>query len=482
MEKRTKIIATVGPASESVEKLVELINAGVNVFRMNFSHGTHEYHLGVLSNIRKAMKETNKIVGILQDISGPKIRVEKLKEDFFLKENDKIIFQKESIVGEKIDENNYRLSINQSSIIDLLKVDDLVYLYDGYIRTQVVEKHDDFVVIEVKNGGKLSSNKGVNFPNTSIGIDVLTPKDKKDMQWGVENDVDFMAISFVQNANDMIAAREIVSKHGGKQHLFAKIEKFDAVENIDSILEVSDGIMVARGDLGIEVPYHEVPAIQKMIIKKANIASKPVITATQMLFSMIEKEFATRAEISDVANSVLDGTDAVMLSEESAVGHNPVLAVQTMANTIKGAEKVYPYNKFSQFSHFDDTDMVDESATRLASSVGASGILTVTSSGQSAKKIARYRPKCPVLAIAHNEKVLRLLTIVWGVVPAFKADEEKFENMLGKIIKDGLKREIIELDKTYMLTAGYPVGVSGTTNLIRILKKSEMEFFKNYGN
>jgi len=481
MKKRTKILATVGPASDTTEKLIELIEAGVDVFRMNFSHGTHEYHSQILSNIREAMKRTGLVVGILQDISGPKIRVEKLKEDFYLKMGDKITFQKESIVGEQTDVNSYRLSINQSKILDSLKINDLVYLYDGYIRTEVIERHEDFVIAEVKNGGKLSSNKGVNFPNTSIGIDVLTKKDRVDMRWGVENSVDFMAISFVQNASDMITAREIVDSYGGKQQLFAKIEKFDAVENIDSILEVSDGLMVARGDLGIEVPYYEVPPIQKTLIRKANAASKPVITATQMLFSMIEKESATRAEISDVANSVLDGTDAVMLSEESAVGHNPVLAVQTMVNTIKGVEKVYPFNKFSQFLYHDDTDMIDESAVRLAEGVAASGILAITSSGQSAKKIARYRPECPIFAITHDERVLKLLTIVWGVVPAFKVDEAKFENMLGNVVREGIEKNVLDPEKTYMLTAGYPVGVSGTTNLIRILKKDEMEFFKKYG-
>jgi pyruvate kinase len=299
------------------------------------------------------------------------------------------------------------------------------------------------------------------------------------MLWGIEHGVDFMAISFVQNAQDMSNARKIVEENGGNQQLFAKIEKFDAVENIDEILEASDGLMVARGDLGIEVPYYEVPSIQKTLIKKANEASKPVITATQMLLSMTEKETATRAEISDVANAVLDGTDAVMLSEESAVGHNPILAVETMTNTIRQIETIYPYNKFSYFSHYDTTDMIDESAVRLANDLETDAILAFTTSGQSAKKIARYRPDCPIYAIIHDCSVARSLTIVWGVLPAFFVHKAGFESMMGEVIKNGLKDDVLHLESTYMLTAGDPVGIPGTTNSLRILRQNELEYFNN---
>jgi len=335
MQKRTKIVATVGPSSDSVEVLSQMIHSGVNVFRLNFSHGTHDYHSKVLANIRSSMNKTGLIVGVLQDISGPKIRIGVLKEEFHLHPKDRLDFYRDPIEGERIGEHHYTVSINENSILDLLNVGDSIYLHDGNIRARIVSCEDRFIQAEIENNGKLNSRKGINFPNTRLGIDILTAKDRDDMAWGVANGVDFMAISFVQNGLDMIRAREIVRSLGGEVQLFAKIEKFDAVENIDDILEHSDGLMVARGDLGIEVPYYQVPTIQKMLIRKANERSKPVITATQMLLSMTQNETATRAEISDVANAVLDGTDAVMLSEESAIGDNPILVVETMVNTIQ---------------------------------------------------------------------------------------------------------------------------------------------------
>lgn len=251
------------------------------------------------------------------------------------------------------------------------------------------------------------------------------------------------------------------------------------MENIDAILEHSDGIMVARGDLGIEVPFHEVPGLQKMLIKKANEASKPVITATQMLLSMTLNETATRAEISDVANAVLDGTDAVMLSEESAVGKNPVLVVETMMQTIQGAEKIYPYNKYSKYTIRDATDSINEAAVRLCEDTDAWGIIVVSASGSSVKKLARYRPNRDIYAVVHNEKVAKFLTICWGVVPAFLVKEDSLGQMMSEVMHQGFERGVLHLDKSYILTAGDPVGVSGSTNMIRILREHEMEFFKS---
>jgi len=424
------------------------------------------------------MKNTGLVVGVLQDISGPKVRVGKLEADFILKNGDVLEFVVDEILGVKIAEGHYRLTINQPDILPKMKVDEFIYLYDGNIRAQVKSVGEKVIAV-VQNSGKLSSNKGVNFPNTRIGIDVLTPKDRRDMLWGIEHDVDFMAISFVQNAEDMQRAREIVQTNGGEQQLFAKIEKFDAVENIDEILAASDGIMVARGDLGIEVPYYEVPAIQKMIIHKANEASKPVITATQMLLSMTENETATRAEISDVANAVLDGTDVVMLSEESAIGHNPVLAVETMFNTIRETEKMYDYDKFSGYSMHDEMDVIDESAVMLADNLNANALLALTTSGQSAKKLARYRPKKAILAIMHDERVARSLTIVWGVVPAFLVDKNSLEEMMCQVVKEGLEDKVLDRKGCYVLTAGDPVGVAGTTNSIRILRSHELDYFES---
>ncbi|MDY0121051.1 MAG: pyruvate kinase [Sulfurimonas sp.] len=478
MKKRTKIVATIGPASDSLEMIEALILEGVNVFRLNFSHGSHEYHSSVLQKIRQAEQNTGYMVGVLQDISGPKVRVGALESSFELEENDTIEFLKKDILGYQVTKHKYRVSINQPTILDQLKKGDAVYLYDGMIRTVVTSTTPSSVSVVVENRGILSSKKGINFPNTYLGINILTSKDKQDMLWGIQNDIDFMAISFVQNAQDMNDARAIIQKHDANIQLFAKIEKFDAVENIDAILKVSDGIMVARGDLGIEVPFFDVPSLQKMLIAKANAASKPVITATQMLLSMTDKERATRAEISDIANAVLDGTDAVMLSEESAVGLHPKLVVKTMCQTIQGAEKNYPFDKFDIFGKDDVTDSINEAAVKLCKDVDAWGLISVTSSGTSVRKIARYRPRRDIYAVVHSPKTARFLTICWGVVPAFYVKEDSLSQMMREVVLQGEQRGVIFMERSYILTAGDPTGVPGSTNIIRLLRRHEMEFFK----
>ena len=477
MKKHTKILATVGPASESIEVLEAMIKAGANLFRLNFSHGTHEHHAVVLGNIREAARRTDRIIGVLQDISGPKVRIGELKEPVELKIGDRIEFLRyDDVIGERNAAGVLRLSLNYPELLDLVKVGQAIYLYDGMIRTEVIEVGGT-IVCEVQNNGKLASRKGVNFPNTPLGIDVLTPKDREDIAWGVEHGVDFMAISFVQHAKDMTDARALVKSLGGDQELIAKIEKFDAVEEIDEILAVSDGLMVARGDLGIEVPYYRVPLIQKALIAKANAASKPVITATQMLLSMTEKERATRAEISDVANAVLDGTDAVMLSEESAVGKYPVKAIETMVQTIREAETIYPYHRISYYEAFDEMDVIDESTVLLSQKINAAAILSMTGSGQSAKKLSRYRPLKPIYAITNDEAIARKLTLIWGVLPAFLAKSSSVRDMLIEVVHDGLERDVLKRDQMYIVTAGDPVGIPGTTNTIRILRRAEMDYY-----
>lgn len=477
MKKRTKILATIGPASDTIETIESLIRAGVNIFRLNFSHGTYEYHFDVLTKIREAMKKTGLVVGVLQDISGPKIRIGELEHHFELKEGDLIVFHKKNIIGRAISEGRYEVSINYPKILSQLRVGDYIYLYDGIIRTKVITCKDEKVEVIVENSGILSSKKGVNFPNTALGVDILTQKDRADMEWGVKNGVDFMAISFVQDASDMLKARSIVSNLGGKQMLIAKIEKFDAVLNIDAILEASDGLMVARGDLGIEVAYYEVPNIQKMLINKANMASKPVITATQMLLSMTHSERATRAEISDIANAVLDGTDAVMLSEESAVGQHPILAVSTMFETIRETEKEYGYYRFSKQKYEDDTNAIDEAAVRLSRDLNVDGILSITSSGNSARKLAKFRPSKPIYAITHDDTVRQQLTLTWGVVPVFSVKNSSFGQTIRDVMQKGFKDGVLNPKRSYILTAGDPVGISGSTNTIRLLREVEMEFF-----
>ena len=472
MLKKTKIVATIGPASEKKDVLRQMIINGVNVFRFNFSHGTHEYHKKNLRNIRKVAKELNTRVGILQDISGPKIRTGELKEPFELKKGDKLDFYKEQILGVKLDSNHYKLSINQSEILNILKIDDYIYLYDGSIRAKVTKINQNYIQTLIENDGFLSSNKGINFPNTKINIDVITEKDRNDILWGIENNVDFLAISFVQNAKDINEVREILEKNNAEIAIFAKIEKFD------EIINSSDGIMVARGDLGIEVPYYKVPNIQKQIIHKANSASKPVITATQMLFSLSKSKTATRAEISDVANAVLDGTDAVMLSEESAVGIDPANAVDIMCKTIIETEKYYPYNKFDIFEYCDDTDKIMQSSAKLGVDLKVDSIFALTSSGKSAIKIARYRPNIKIIAIAHSKKTLNFLTIVWGVNPAILVNPSNELTLLLKdTVKSSVEKGLVDREKCYILTAGFPIGVKGSSNLIRILQKEQIDYY-----
>lgn len=476
MNKNTKILATLGPKSDTVEIIESLIKSGANMFRLNFSHGSHEYHLQTLTNIRIAMKNLNTRVGILQDISGPKVRIGDLKEDFQLKKDDEITFEKEDILGYKKEDRKYVVSINYPKLLEKVKVDEFIYLYDGTIRARVI-KSGLKIVARIENNGVLSSRKGINFPNTVINIDVITEKDEKDIAWGVLNKVDFFAISFVQNKADMEHARKLLDGYSGK--LIAKIEKFDAVENIDKILEASDGLMVARGDLGIEVPYSEVPIIQKQLIKKANAVSKPVITATQMLLSMTTNERATRAEISDVANAVLDGTDVVMLSEESAIGENPANVVTTMSTIIAKTEEIYNYEKQYKMEYLDQFDVIQATATKLADDIKAKGILALTSSGQSALRMSRYRPKTPILAFSHKKEVLSSLSIAWGINLFGTIKENKGTKMISTMLNKLEERGILDHKGPYIATVGYPAGTPGSTNIIKILNENEINYYLN---
>lgn len=477
MNKRTRILATLGPASHDIKVIEGLIKAGANMFRLNFSHGSHEYHLETLNNIRTAMKNLDKTVGVLQDISGPKVRIGDLKEPFELHKDDVITFLKDEVIGYKKADKEYIVSINYPDILAKVKIDEYIYLYDGTIRAKVIQIGKE-VKARIENQGILSSRKGINFPNTVIDIDVITKKDEKDMAWGIENQVDYFAISFVQNAKDMKKARKILGNYDGK--LIAKIEKFDAVENIDEIIEASDGIMVARGDLGIEVPYYDVPTIQKMLIKKANLKGIPVITATQMLLSMTENERATRAEISDVANAVLDGTDVVMLSEESAIGENPVNVVETMHNIIAKTEGIYNFEKQNEYPYLDEFDVIQATVTKLADDINADGILAITSSGKSAQKMSRYRPKTPIYTFTHKKKVLNSLTAIWGVEPVETIKEAQASKMFQKMLKALDERKILNKKGIYIATVGYPVGMPGSTNTIKILTPSEIEYYLNF--
>ncbi len=461
---RTKIIATIGPSSEN--KVKELIKAGVSAFRINFSHGTHDIHRRYIETIRKWEKELNKPVAILQDLSGPKIRLNEVKEPFHVSYGDRIKIVKQKVMGTK-----EALSINYPEIIDKLKVGDRIYIADGTIRLKVEEKTDDGIVAKVIVGGVISSKKGVNFPKLKLDIPALTDKDKEDLKFGIENGIDIVALSFVKKSKDVVQTKEYISSITDRYiPVFAKIEKHEAVENIDEILKVSDGIMVARGDLGVEIEMEKVPVVQKMIIKKANTNAKPVITATQMLISMVSSLRPTRAEVSDIANAVLDGTDAVMLSDETTIGKFPVEAVEVMRKTIEETEKIYEFYR-AYSDNLNPDEAIASASSSIAKDIKADGIVVFTKSGRSARAVSKFRPKSPILAVTHDIETLRRTSVIWGVVPfEFVEEKDDPELMLCEFIKK--KRE---LKGTYVVTVGSIGNVSGKTNMVRILRYEDIE-------
>ncbi len=458
--KKAKIVATLGPSSE--DKIEDMIKAGVDVFRLNFSHADHKTHKAAIKKIREAAKKLDSKTAILQDISGPKIRIGEINGILELKRGDKIRLVK------KNPKSAYDLTISYPEIIDQVEVGEYVFFADGSIRTKVIEKTPEYLVLEVKNDGVLSSRKGVNFPHSNLKISAITPKDEKDLIFGAKNGVDIVAISFVNSKDDILKAKEILKNAGASPWVIAKIETKKAVENLDKILEVSDGVMVARGDLGIEVGIEKVPVIQKKIIRRANKMKKPVITATQMLLSMVNSPFPTRAEVSDVANAVMDGTDAVMLSDETTVGKYPIKAVETLVKIIKEIQSIYPYYKKYET---DDDDAIALSVADLAKSIEPKAIISFTSSGTTVRSIAKYRPKTPIFAVTHSRDTSRKLKLVWGVERIFEMPKIKDpEKLINKFIETAKTLEILKEKDKVIVTMGSIIGKEGTTNMIRVIE------------
>jgi pyruvate kinase len=458
--KKAKIVATLGPSSE--DKIEDMIKAGVDVFRLNFSHADHKTHKAAIKKIRETAKKLDSKTAILQDISGPKIRIGEINGILELKRGDKIRLVKNS------PKSAYDLTISYPEIIDQVEVGEYVFFADGSIRTKVIEKTPEYLVLEVKNDGVLSSRKGVNFPHSNLKISAITPKDEKDLIFGAKNGVDIVAISFVNSKDDILKAKEILKNAGASPWVIAKIETKKAVENLDEILEVSDGVMVARGDLGIEVGIEKVPVIQKKIIRRANKMKKPVITATQMLLSMVNSPFPTRAEVSDVANAVMDGTDAVMLSDETTVGKYPIKAVETLVKIIKEIQSIYPYYKKYET---DDDDAIALSVADLAKSIEPKAIISFTSSGTTVRSIAKYRPKTPIFAVTHTRDTSRKLKLVWGVERIFEMPKIKDpEKLINKFIETAKTLEILKEKDKVIVTMGSIIGKEGTTNMIRVIE------------
>jgi len=458
--KKVKIIATLGPSS--IDKISQMIEAGVDVFRLNFSHATHKEHKNSIKKIREIAKKLNSKTAILQDISGPKIRIGQINGLLELKRGDKIRLVKSN------PKSIYDLTISYPQIIDNINIKEYVFFADGSIRTEVIDKDKDSITLEVKNEGVLSSKKGVNFPNSKLNISAITPKDEKDLIFGAKNGVDIVAISFVNSKKDILKAKKILKENNANPFVIAKIETKQAVQNLDEILEVSDGVMVARGDLGIEIGIEKVPVIQKKIIRKANKLKKPVITATQMLLSMVNSPFPTRAEVSDVANAVMDGSDGVMLSDETTVGKYPIKAVETLTNIIIEIQKIYPYYKKYEII---DEDAIAASVADLCKGINPKGIVCFTSSGTTVRSIAKYRPDTTIYAITHNREVSRKLNLIWGVKPLFELPKIKNpEKLIEKFKNLAIEKNIFSKGDKVIVTMGSLVGKEGTTNMIRVIE------------
>jgi pyruvate kinase len=415
--KKTKIIATLGPASESVEKIIQMINAGMNAARLNFSHGTYENHKKLIKNIRQAAKKTGQQIAIIQDLQGPKIRVGNLPESgIIIKAHDKITLTTAQITG-----NEKLIPIQFPELPRHVKKNDEILLCDGAItlNTISVQRQKGLINCEVIHGGIIKSHKGINVPQTEVDTPALTEKDLQDIAFGLKNDVDFIAISFVKNAQEIRDLRKIISSYKKSAKIIAKIERPQAVENMEEIIKETDCIMVARGDLGVELKSYKVPIIQKRLIKTANTYSVPVITATEILQSMVENSRATRAEVSDCANAILDQTDCVMLSNESAVGAYPVEAVETLSLTATETEKfLEAQNRLRHTHFFQETDQVNAlcfATCRIAKDIHADFIVLVTSSGFTAQEVSKHRPFTPIITLTTSEKTMRELSLTWGI-------------------------------------------------------------------
>ncbi|RNA70324.1 pyruvate kinase [Alteribacter keqinensis] len=467
--RKTKIVCTIGPASESIEKLSSLIDAGMNVSRLNFSHGDYEEHGARIQNIRSAAEKAGKKVAILLDTKGPEIRTQTLEGgQAELERGSEVIVSMTEVVG-----NASKISVTYPGLIDDVHEGSVLLLDDGLIELRVKSIGDGELVTEVVNSGVLKNKKGVNVPGVSVNLPGITEKDANDIVFGIEQDVDFIAASFVRRASDVLEIRELLEKHNASHiQIIPKIENQEGVDNIDEILEVSDGLMVARGDLGVEIPAEDVPLVQKELIKKCNRLGKPVITATQMLDSMQRNPRPTRAEASDVANAIFDGTDAIMLSGETAAGTYPVESVQTMNNIAKKAETALKYEEIlrrrSKESEHTITDSISQSVAHTALNLNSSAILTATESGHTARMISKYRPESPIVAITHSERVCRSLCLVWGVHPQLGPKATTTDEMLSSAVEESLKSGLVNHGDLVIISAGVPVGERGTTNIMKV--------------
>ena len=466
--RRTKIVSTIGPATDAPEVLNLLVKKGINVARLNFSHGTHEEHGRRIKAVKEAALALGRHVGIMLDTKGPEIRTGILKED----KVNLVEGQMVTLTTEEIEGDANRLSVSYPGLPQDLGSRSTILLSDGLIALKVESIEGTEIHCRVKNGGELGNKKGVNVPGRAINLPSLTEKDVDDIVFGLEQGIDFIAASFVRRASDVLAIRRILEEKGSRVQIIAKIESHQGVDNIDEILKVTDGVMVARGDLGVEIPTEEVPLVQKMIIEKCNRAGKPVITATQMLDSMIRNPRPTRAEASDVANAIFDGTDAIMLSGETAAGKYPIESVETMAIIARRAEEALRYEEILSRKAFTPqrtvTNAISYATCATAQDLGASAILTSTKSGHTARMVSKYRPKAPIIAFTPLAATARILSLVWGVEPLLTDETRGTDEMIDAAVKEALTHKYIKQGDLVVITAGVPVGLPGTTNLLKV--------------
>jgi pyruvate kinase len=474
---RTKIVCTLGPSTSDAGTLRGLMQAGMDVARINFSHGDHETHAQTIAALRQLAKDEGKLVAIMADLQGPKLRVGEIAGgQVQLEQGAEIALTTCATPG-----SPQAVHFPHPSIVRDLSVGQQVLLDDGQIELAVIGKTGTDLLCRVVAGGALGSHKGMNLPGAHLRISSLTDKDRRDALFAVEQGVDFVALSFVRRPVDVLELRHFLQAHDADRPIIAKIEKPEALEVFDAILEVSDGVMVARGDLGVETPPEEVPFHQKNIIRAANRAAKPVITATQMLQSMIEHPRPTRAEASDVANAILDGTDAVMLSGETAVGAYPIEAARMMHVIAANAEEHLPQDHWQLFSMGDQqsqrsftvTEAISLATVEIALAVGASAIVTSTVSGATARMVARHRPGVPIIAATPNPVTWRRLALVWGVQPALVEDFENTDDMIRLTVEAASQLGVVSWGDTLVITAGIPLGGEGQTNFLKVHRVGE---------
>ncbi len=467
---KAKIVATLGPASESIEKIRDMANAGVNVFRINFSHGSHDYARTLVSRIRQVDNETDRYnLAILADLQGPKLRIGSVEEGALIEPGDLLTFTNEPCMG-----SAKKVFMTYQQFARDVKVGENILLDDGKLLLKVKSTDGvSDVVGEVIQGGPLKSKKGVNLPNTRISLPCLTEKDLADLEVVMQEKIEWVGLSFVRSAQDVYALRRILDDFGSNTKIVAKIEKPEAVVDIDNIIEATDGVMVARGDLGVEVPMQGVPLIQKMIVNKSHRAAKPVIIATQMMETMITSMTPTRAEVSDVANSVLDGADALMLSGETSVGKYPVEVIQTMNKIIAHVEetseiRVKTENPPRYRNERFVTDSICYNASKIADQIGASGILTMTHSGYTAFKISSHRPRTNILVFTANRTILNTLSLLWGVRGFFYDDVSSTDESFANIMKIVAEKGVVRKGDLVVKIASMPIQEMGMTNTLKI--------------